>query len=92
MHDHLDLGVREDLRQRGAVQILRERVDDRDPLGSLERLRDRQLHQAQQRPVATLAHELRVEGEPAGRAGTLGQRLQRGAIGAWAHGLAPGSR
>ncbi len=32
VHDHLDLRIGEDRRQRRAVEILRERVDEPDPL------------------------------------------------------------
>ena len=90
--DHLDRGVGEDRRQRRAVEVLLERVDQLDPLGiGGIRVGDRQLDQAEQRAVAALAHELRVEREPPGGPGASRQRVQR-AVRELAHGFAPGNR
>ena len=47
----------------------------------LRRFGNRELHQAQQRAVATLAHELGVEREPARRARPVGERLQTARVG-----------
>ena len=77
MHHHLDPWVGQHRRQRRRGDALLERVQELDPLGHAGDLRGRELHQAQQRAVATLAHELRVEREPARRPRPLGELLQR---------------
>jgi hypothetical protein len=63
----LDAGVGEHLGERGGIHGVVERVDDRDE--ELAAALDRHLHEAQQRLVAPLAHELRVDAQPARVAG-----------------------
>ncbi len=46
VHDHLDIGIGEHVRQRRAVQILGERVDELDPFAGCS-VGDRELDQAQ---------------------------------------------
>ena len=78
-HD-LDRRVGEQLRERRHVDPV-ERVDQRDVRGVVRVLVvDRDLHQAQQRPVAALGHELGVDPDPAVRAG--GARGRRHLVGA----------
>ncbi len=76
VHHHLHRGVRQHLRQRADVDALIERVDQLDAAldpvpargsGSLDR-GHRQLHEAQQRAVAALAHELGIERQAPRRA------------------------
>ncbi len=76
VHDDLDCGVGEHLGERRSVELLGQRVNDQDALVRVPGFGDRELHQAQQRAVAALAHELRVQRQAAGRAGAVGQRLQ----------------
>ncbi len=76
VHHDLDQRVFEHPRKRLAGRLVRERVDDLDPL-SARAVGDRQLDQAQQRAVAALAHELRVEREPPRRARVRRDSLQR---------------
>ena len=90
MQHDLHLRVGPDLRQRLVVEA-RQRVEQLDVLPAVDLHDD--LHQAQQRAVAALGHELRVDPEPAGGArgvGDLGRRhrpdrsvpgLRRGFIG-----------
>ena len=72
VHDDLDLGVGEQRRERRGVELAVEGVEHLDPhvfAGNL----DRDLHEAQERPVAALAHELGVDAQPAARARQLGE-------------------
>ena len=69
VHDDLDRRVGEHRRECGPVELLRQRVEDQDALARVLAFGDRELHQAQQRAVAALAHELGVEASrPAARA------------------------
>ena len=58
------VGVGERLGERSGVDGVVERVDDRDD--ELAAALDGDLHEAQQRLVAPLAHELGVDAEPPG--------------------------
>ena len=71
MHDDLDRGIGEDLRQRLRVERAVQRVEDLDAqaVGSL----DGDLHEAQERLVAPLAHELRVDAQAAACARHVGK-------------------
>ena len=91
MHDDLDRRVGQHRRQRAAVEVLGEWVDDRDSLSRIAVLGDRELHQAKQGAITALAHELRVERQPprCARAGCEG--LERAGSERVAHGPAPGS-
>ena len=66
MQHDLDAGVGEHLGERRRVEAL-ERVEHRDLAA------DADLHEAQQRPVAPLGHELRVDPEAPLAGGALGQ-------------------
>ena len=68
VQDHLDRGVGEHLRQRsGIAEILLQRVEHDDLLA------DADLHEAEQRAIAALGHELRVDPEPPLLAGACGE-------------------
>ena len=73
VHDDLDGGVGEHGRERRRVERVVERVEDLDATSPSGRHRG-DLDEAQQRPVAALAHELRVDPEAPGGAGQLGER------------------
>ena len=74
-----------------AVEALGQRVQHLDAFGPALAERHGELDQAQQRAVAALAHELRVEGDPARRARVLGERLGQSLRAVRAHRGAPGS-
>ena len=69
MHDDLDPGVGQQLRERRGIDGVQ--AVEQDDLGSVRRagIVDRDLDEAQQRPVAALGHELRVDPEAAALAG-----------------------
>ena len=98
VHHDLDAGVGQHRRQGSCREALLERIQELDPLGHAGDLRGGELHEAQQGAVTALAHELRVQREPARRPRPLGE-LPQGAIarlGAHvaargAHAEAPGS-
>ena len=92
VHDDLNGGVGEHVGEWAEVEILLERVDQRDPLSRAGALGDGELHEAQQGPVAALAHELGVERELPRFARTLRERPQSLGLSLEAHGAAPGSR
>jgi hypothetical protein len=72
VQDDLDLGIGEHLRERLEVELA-QRVEERGADAvRLVLVGHGDLHEAQQRPVAPLRHELRVDAEPAGRAGQFG--------------------
>ena len=77
VHDHLDRGIGEHLGQRRRVDRLVQRVDHVDAHLAVGQ-RHRHLHQAQQRAVAALAHELGVDPQPAGGADLVGEAGQLG--------------
>ena len=65
MQHDLDLGVGQHLGQRRGVDLV-ERVEQRDPRAvRRRRVVDDDLHEAQQRAVAALGHELGVDPERA---------------------------
>ena len=72
VHDDLDPGVREHRCQRRAVELLGQRIEHQDALARVLPFGDRELHQAQQRAVAALAHELGVQRQAPGRARAVG--------------------
>ena len=75
VHDDLDLRVGEHLGERREVERVVERVEHLDAhVAAGARRLDGDLDEAQQRLVAALAHELRVDAEAPGRAGELGER------------------
>ena len=76
MHDDLDLRVLEQLAEPARI-LVRERVDRADQGRAAGAVIGGHLHKAQQRVVAPLGHELRVEREPAGGGRSLRQFLHR---------------
>ena len=76
MQHHLDAGIGEHLRERRRVEAL-ERVEHGDLAA------DADLHEAQQRPVAPLGHELRVDPEAPFAGGALGQPLDVAHLPGW---------
>ena len=72
MEDHLDIRIGEHAGERGGVEA-REGIEELRAHAALGRV-DRDLHQAEERYVAALGHELRVDGDPASAAGLRGQR------------------
>ena len=86
VHHHAYLRVGQDIGQRRAVEVVLEGVEDHDPLVGSLALGNRQLDQAQQRPVAPLAHELGVQSEPPGGSRTGGQLAQSLPLCGVAHG------
>ena len=74
VHHHLDVRVGEHARERGEVGVALERVEHLGAHAALGvRVGHRHLHQAQQRLVAALGHELRVDCNPPSRGCALGQ-------------------
>jgi Rrf2 family protein len=74
VEDHLDIRVREQRGHGPQVEITPERVDQGDVRSTTLAVVHHHLGQAQQRPVAPLGHELRVDSKPPGRRGPLGGR------------------
>ena len=72
VEDDLDVGVGQQLRQRRGIELLGQRVEDLDADAVVGL--DRDLDQAQQRAIAPLAHELRVDAQPP-RGSRLGGEL-----------------
>ena len=62
VQDDLDVGVGQQGGQRRGVELLGQRIEDLDAHAVVGL--DRDLDQAQQRAVAPLAHELRVDAQP----------------------------
>ncbi len=92
VHHDLDRRIGEDRRERRAVEIVRERVEEHDPLPRIGLVGDRQLDQAEERAVAALAHELRVQGQPPRGARPVGEGLETIVLYLQRHELAaPGS-
>ena len=85
MHDHAHARLGEDLRERPAVEVPRKRVDELDALSHRVHVGNRELDQAQQRAVAALAHELRVQREDLCGASARRDLAQRAAVGLAAH-------